>query len=64
MSIDIFLNQTSYELTDCSSWYIQIKTTKLKGIKSEGIIYQKVLLRAIISSWMEKHDQPIDSDKK
>ena len=38
----------------------------LKGIKLEGIIYQKVLLRIITSLSMEKtfYEQPIDSDIK
>ena len=53
-SIDIFLNQTLQELTDCLFKLIQIKMTMQKGIKPEGIIYPKVSLRIMASSPTEK----------
>ena len=53
-SKDIFSNQTLQELADCLFWLIQIKMAILKGIKPEDIIYQKVLLRIITKSSMER----------
>ena len=50
MSIDIFSNQTLQELADCLFWFIQMKITIQKSIKSSSIIYQKILLRIIMSS--------------
>ena len=50
----IFSNQILQELADCLFWLIQIKMTILKGIKPEDIIYQKVLLRIITASSMER----------
>ena len=53
MSIDIFLNQTLQELADCLFLFIQMQIMQ-KGIKLEGIIYQKVLLKIIMSSSTER----------
>ena len=53
-SKDIFSNQVLQELADCLFWLIQIKMAILKGIKPEDIIYQKVLLRIITKSSMER----------
>ena len=39
---------------DCLFRPIQIKMTMLKGIKAAGIIYQKVLLRIIMSSSLKR----------
>ena len=54
MSIDIFSSQTLKELTDCFCCFIQIKMTTQKGVNTEGIVYQKVLSRIIMSSSVEK----------
>ena len=53
-SIDIFSSQTLKELTDCLCYFIQIKMAMHKGIKVEGIIYQKMLSRITMSSSVEK----------
>ena len=54
MNIDIFFNQTLWELTNCLFWFVQIKTTILKDLKLEDITYQKALLRIITSSSIER----------
>lgn len=54
MSKYIFLNQTFQVLTDCLFWFLQTQMILLKGIKPKGITYQKVLLRIITSSPVEK----------
>ena len=54
MNIDIFFNQTLWELTNCLFWLVQIKTTILKDLKLEDITYQKALLRIITSSSIER----------
>ena len=54
ISIDIFSNQTLQEITDCLFCFIQINMTMQKGIKPEDIIYQKVLLKIIMSSSIQK----------
>ena len=65
-NIDIFLNQTLLELTDCLLYFIQIKMRILKDLKLKDITYQKALLTIKASSSMEKtfYDQPMDSDIK
>ena len=54
MNIDIFFNQTLWELTNCLFWLVQIKATILKDLKLEDITYQKALLRIITSSSIER----------
>ena len=43
MNIDVFLNQTSWESTDCLFWLTQVKVLVLKDLKLEDT-YQKILL--------------------
>ena len=54
MNIDIFWNQTLWELTDCLFCLILIKMIMLKDSKLEEITYQKALSRIITSSSIEK----------
>ena len=54
MDIDIFLNHTLWELTDCLFWLVQIKMPMLKDLKLEDITYQKALLRIITLSSLER----------
>ena len=50
MNIDIFSNQTLFELSDYLFSFIQIKITIQKGITLKDIIYQKVLPKIIALS--------------
>ena len=54
MSINIFSNQTLQVLTDCLFWFIQTRMIIQKGIKLRDITYQKVLIRIIMSSSVER----------
>ena len=49
MNIDVFLNQTLWELTDCLLWFIHIKIPILEDLKFEYITYQKEIIRIITS---------------
>ena len=52
--INICSNQPLQELTNCLFRFIQIKVVMLKDLKLEDITYQKVLLRIIMYSLMER----------
>ena len=54
MSINIFSNQTLQVLTDCLFWFIQTRMIIQKGKKLRDITYQKVLIRIIMSSSVER----------
>ena len=54
MSINIFSNQTLQVLTDCLFWFIQTRMIIQKGEKLRDITYQKVLIRIITSSSVER----------
>ena len=54
MSINIFSNQTLQVLTDCLFWFIQTRIIIQKGEKLRDITYQKVLIRIITSSSVER----------
>ena len=54
MSINIFSNQTLQVLTDCLFWFIQTRMIIQKGKKLRDITYQKVLIRIITSSSVER----------
>ena len=66
MNLNIFSNQTLLELIDYLFQFIQMKMMLLKDLKLKDNIYQKRLLKIIMSSSMEKnfYDQPIISDTK
>ena len=63
MSIDIFLNQTLYELTDCLYWFIQNTSKRYEARRyflPKGVIkYYNVIIIG-----KNFYDQPIDSDIK
>ena len=54
MNIDIFSHRTLSELTIFLFWILEMIMAVLKDLKLEDITYQKVLLRIILSSLMEK----------
>ena len=54
MSINIFSNQTLQVLTDCLFWFIKTRMIIQKGKKLRDITYQKVLIRIITSSSVER----------
>ena len=54
MSINIFSNQTLQVLTDCLFWFTQTRIIMQKGEKLRDITYQKVLIRIITSSSVER----------
>ena len=66
MNMDIFLNQTLWELINCLFRLIQIKMPILKALKLEGITYEKALSRIEFADgkWKIFYDQPIISDTK
>ena len=53
-STDIFSNQTLKELRHCLFWFIQMEMTMLKDLQLEDITNQKVLLRILMSSSIER----------
>ena len=64
INMDIFLNQTLWELIHCR--LIQIKMPILNDLKLEDITYKKALSRIAVADekWKNFYDQPISSDTK
>ena len=66
MNMDIFLNQTLWELINCLFRLIQIKMPILKDLKLEDITHEKALSRIAVADgkWKNFYDQPTSSNTK